>query len=827
MVSSKQLSFAPVASTRNLQLVSSASSLLLLDAASQSLTLVTLFTDAPTIVYSLADGGVSSATYFELIGSADATSFVVVVAGSQQALFAVDDDIQQTSVFTSVKGADVEYAIVRLDDSKPVHVVKATLAKGRITIESFAIGSTTSTTLVAGASFAQRGGLKQIWVDASGAAGRLAGVRVLISCVDDSLSLFRSGSLEWTREEALASLTRLQFVELPVGSGDVSDDTAGTYPNAFERIVPQLRSLVSGVVSLLNPVELGRQFSHSIANLELAAKALAGESAPAAAKTIRTTFARPLKQRDGLLTQDYFGFRKLILARTESGKVYALESESGQIVWAKFLRPHVAEEEENEEDERVTPVWKLHVLSHHEAVAIVNEDDSARASLIAFNPLTGDLLPGASVELDFLVSTSLVLPHIDSHNRRILLVAPTDASRVRVLPNTAEVRHIVAQKAANIFFYTVDTDSQVLRGFNLRAQGESLTAVQTWVSRFPVAQERIVSIAARPANEVIQSSVRVLGGGDGGYLYKYLNPNLLAIATVRSSSSSSSSPLRVVPSLKRTTDPSVNLYLLDTITGAILDKFVHRGCEGPVTVAQTENTILYHYFNAAAHQYELSSVELFESRDGTVATGPAIGNSGVVVNGGSIFDGLTLATLRSIGRSTVAPFNSFEEAAPQSLQQTFTFRTAIKSIGVTQTRRGITMKEFLIGLPSDQLYAMPKLLVDPRRPTGEPTPLDRAEGLIPYSAELPIDPLRIVSHLHTIGHLKSITSSHALLESTSLVCTHGIDLFCGRLTPSQTFDLLNEDFNSPFLIATVTAVFAAIVFTRRLARAKELKAAWK
>jgi hypothetical protein len=60
------------------------------------------------------------------------------------------------------------------------------------------------------------------------------------------------------------------------------------------------------------------------------------------------------------LSQDYFGFRKLLLVSTQSGKLFGLEGTSGYIVWARFLRvPSTAADE----SERVPP------LSHHEAVA--------------------------------------------------------------------------------------------------------------------------------------------------------------------------------------------------------------------------------------------------------------------------------------------------------------------------------------------------------------------------------------------------------------------------------------------------------------------------
>jgi hypothetical protein len=43
-----------------------------------------------------------------------------------------------------------------------------------------------------------------------------------------------------------------------------------------------------------------------------------------------------------------------------------------------------------------------------------------------------------------------------------------------------------------------------------------------------------------------------------------------------------------------------------------------------------------------------------------------------------------------------------------------------------------------------------------------------------------------------VSNLRAITTTHAALESTSLVFAYGLDLFYTRVTPSQTFDLLNE-----------------------------------
>ena len=42
-------------------------------------------------------------------------------------------------------------------------------------------------------------------------------------------------------------------------------------------------------------------------------------------------------------------------------------------------------------------------------------------------------------------------------------------------------------------------------------------------------------------------------------------------------------------------------------------------------------------------------------------------------------------------------------------------------MGVTTTSQGITAKQVLIGTSGNQIYALDKRFVDPRRPLGKPT----------------------------------------------------------------------------------------------------------
>ena len=54
------------------------------------------------------------------------------------------------------------------------------------------------------------------------------------------------------------------------------------------------------------------------------------------------------------------------------------------------------------------------------------------------------------------------------------------------------------------------------------------------------------------------------------------------------------------------------------------------------------------------------------------------------------------------------------------------------------------------GLVTDQVYAITKRLLDPRRPQQAPTAEDIEEGLIKYAPALPLDPRAFLSYNQTV-----------------------------------------------------------------------------
>jgi ER membrane protein complex subunit 1 len=77
-----------------------------------------------------------------------------------------------------------------------------------------------------------------------------------------------------------------------------------------------------------------------------------------------------------------------------------------------------------------------------------------------------------------------------------------------------------------------------------------------------------------------------------------------------------------------------------------------------------------------------------------------------------------------------------------------------------------------------------------------------------------------------VANVRRILTAPSLLESTSIVFAYGLDLFCTRVAPSGTFDVLNETFNKTQLILTICGLVVAIVVTRPMVRQKRLRERW-
>ncbi len=74
---------------------------------------------------------------------------------------------------------------------------------------------------------------------------------------------------------------------------------------------------------------------------------------------------------------------------------------------------------------------------------------------------------------------------------------------------------------------------------------------------------------------------------DRSIKYKYLNPNLLFVATAAADEASAAATESVFA--------EIVIHIVDTVTGRILHRQSHAGAVGPVTAVMTENAVLYFY----------------------------------------------------------------------------------------------------------------------------------------------------------------------------------------------------------------------------------------
>lgn len=125
-----------------------------------------------------------------------------------------------------------------------------------------------------------------------------------------------------------------------------------------------------------------------------------------------------------------------------------------------------------------------------------------------------------------------------------------------------------------------------------------------------------------------------------------------------------------------------------------------------------------------------------------------------------------------------------------------------------------------------QILSVDRRFLDPRRPL-KPTREDQEEGLVPYSEWLPIFPQSYVAGPQTVAKLRGLVVAAARVESTSLLFAYGLDMFYARLAPSQTFDLLGEEFSYALLAATLAALAGGAAVLGSLVKRDDLKRRWR
>ncbi|XP_054159039.1 ER membrane protein complex subunit 1-like [Oppia nitens] len=591
--------------------------------------------------------------------------------------------------------------------------------------------------------------------------------KILINTEDSTLIITNFlGRTSWRREEALSRISSAEFMDLPLSELDAKIEQTFTFDGT--NILSQFLHRISTQVNQLQTftANLAKQLVQTFAQRPVRRKVddnndeelSDGNTDPAVIKD---------NDNNEPLVRDKFGLHKVIIALAENGKLFGIDSTTGAVIWSLY-EPYL-KHELNAKNK--LPILVQRTTAHYPFPAqcsVINKN----GYIFSFNPITGETIERIKLEVG--VTQTMLLSHTDSNYLKPILILDDNLKPI-IYPSSAKSLFLTNK---DIYFMLISYNSGSLRGLSFADSTDTeLNAKQMWSIDLPTPFNSLQVVFKR-YGEHVHSQGRVKG--DRNVLYKYLNPNLVAI---------------VGESIDSQEKTFVVFYLVDAITGSVIHTTVHKRAKQPIHIVHSENWVIYSFYNEKSRRTEISSVELYE---------------GLYQSNSSAFSSLT--------RNPLLPSHVEEN--------TFIFPTGIDVMADTVTERGITSKHILIFLPSGGLLELPKAFIDPRRPL-KPTPEHMEEGLIPYIPELPIPAEGIINYNKTLTAIRGIQTSPTGLESTCLVFAYGLDLFYTRVTPSKTFDVLKDDFDFILISVVLIALIAFSYATKWLASRKALNASWK
>jgi len=629
-------------------------------------------------------------------------------------------------------------------------------------------------------------GLLPFAVDKHGGGGM---VRDIVLTSHGAVALVQPGKgVAWVRDEALASIKQVQFVDRVVHESLPSSNRGTKLPSFSERLDMHWAIFTSTL---------------SYAN-ELLSQAV-GQSGLG---THRPTMDGMRGLDDGVVAigndgftstmRHKFGLDKVAVclstpvSEDSEPMVVGLALDSGRVLWRSGV-PRLSG----------APVKLIQSRPKHvgatnpEVMAVSFTDGVSQVAYV--DGATGQVDAGAVLPLT--MASVVPLPAVDRDFRTVHLLvghAADNTPKACLLSDSPSARAAVERLAGKVFFHMLDQsvgtmESRLLTSGSLHMLDGHACYDSIQVARTVLAEEHetIAAVAYPTPGDVVNSPAQILG--DDSLLLKYLNPNLAVVLSHSTSNFTLSSS-------------TLYLSLVDTVAGRVLHRVSHPNAR-PVTsaspVVMSENWVMYYYWNTKAKRTEIGVMSLFEG----------------------MIDKYHLNPFRVPSQD--GNFSSFKSPPPVVMQRTFVFPRAVSALQATVTAQGISTKNLLVAMESGQVAQLHRRMLDPRRPNKEPSKTEKMEGLMQYFTFLFPPPITMVTANRTVVGLEKIHATPAVIESTTLVLATGVDVFFMRTAPSKSFDLLAAEFNRPMLLALLVGLTTATVLASRLERKKRLAGAWK
>ena len=570
--------------------------------------------------------------------------------------------------------------------------------------------------------------------------GQTLGYRLIVSFQDGSVSLIQqTGRTSWTRDEAISEIVSAKLISLDSAQESASYSSvlldSAVSSNPVEGF---FKMIYSQVMYLKDAAFLFKRTLFDTSSINI---------------TFMSSSPRPVHS-------------SLILV-TRLGKVYSVDSTSGNIIWKQYI-PHFTSYLSSLFEEKFiitlidTSQALLAVLGPSKRISPCNGTVS-----VIFDLVTGEILERAPSCLPYNITQVVELGE-DKNKMSGLAILDSD-DRIHIFPP-----EYALDSEFKAFMYTADSQRGRICGHLFSNDAKNgVQHTPTWTFMLPPVREELVHFSVKNAKESIYANARVLP--DRSVLYKYLNPHLLAFVTES----------------KNERKPYVNVYVMDGVSGRLIHQSHHANARSTVPPILTENWLAYQIVNLKEKRQELVILEMYE--------GKALGSA--------------------------KSWTSFSNINVRFLSQSFILPGDLYSMTVTNSHRGITPKDIILGFGNGQLFSLPKSLVEPRIPpelsSGTPQP-----PVKPPSPRIPIFYPRVINYNRSMDRLREIIVVPAELESTCSVLAYGLDVFLALSSPSKPFDTLAGDFGYAFIIGVMALFLLASLIGSRVAIYRSTSQSW-
>lgn len=306
--------------------------------------------------------------------------------------------------------------------------------------------------------------------------------RYAISTTDDSFHYGSKKEVYWTREEALTSILQVEMIDLPISSieASIEEEFGSDHP-------------IGGILG-----QTIRRLSSQFRQLLIVAQQLmAGQFSFVRRDTVGNNRA---------LERDRFGLHKLVLIVTRPGKLFAMDTLSGRIVWQRLLK-NVNTDKIHLYVQRTS----VHYPLEPQCTILAKSSSSNEAVLFVFHPITGEpaLFENEGyVNLGYNVQQALLLPQNEETEYMKPLLLLDDTAAPHVFPPTESAVNHVVKMSYNLFVFVADKKSCLLRGYSLaKSTADHLLSAPVWqlqlCSSSDSVEEEIVSIVSRHPEEKV------------------------------------------------------------------------------------------------------------------------------------------------------------------------------------------------------------------------------------------------------------------------------------------------------------------------------------